>query len=597
MAARANGPDDAGGLNSIQRHELQHKAAGSRRGRSLSGTVVAGPPEDLSCIDSVGVPLRCDPVGRQVQRPTWTSPFTCSVYVSSALIPQRAPFVCVSRNADVPHSNAASSSAVLRNRALARMASHECLTGTTRIRKNPLKSLTDKIRSKLPAGSLRRRFASGAFWSMIGVVASRGATLAASILVARIIGQTSYGELGMVLTTVTMFTTYASVRLGLTATKHVAEFRVKDPARAGRILGLSFLVALTTGGTVTVIAVIFGPYIAEHTINAPHLGTLIQLGALMLFFGALNGAQIGAMIGFESFKVLAKVKFFSGLISFPCLLCGAYFFGLTGIVYAHIIISASGWYITHLALRKEVRKWKIKITFRDVRADLPILWQFSLPAFLGGIIISSTIWLACAILSHQPDGYDELAIFNVARQWWGLFFIIPGLLSQVNIPILTERYAAVDRKAVRKVLLGSAALICLLTLPAVAIVSLLSKYVMTLYGTSFIAGRLTLLIMIWTAALVAGQQPIAQVIVASSRMWLSPLINIIWAAIMLVSFLFLRHLGALGLALAFLIGYVCSTGAMLLVANWLTQESTMRRSNRDRMHTAQEKDMQDIETV
>ncbi|NOZ40854.1 MAG: oligosaccharide flippase family protein [Planctomycetes bacterium] len=76
---------------------------------------------------------------------------------------------------------------------------------------------------------------------MAGAVISRGLMLVASILVARMLGKTVYGELGMIRSTVGMFGVFAGFGLGLTATKHVAEFRESDPERAGRIVGFTEL--------------------------------------------------------------------------------------------------------------------------------------------------------------------------------------------------------------------------------------------------------------------------------------------------------------------------------------------------------------------
>src|SRR5438552_5948956 len=152
------------------------------------------------------------------------------------------------------------------------------------------------------------RLARGMFWSMAGAVISRGLMFAAMVLVARMLGKKVFGELGMIQSTVGLFGTFAGFGLGVTATKHVAEFRHTDPERAGRILGLSGLTALATGGTMAVCLFVFAPWLAEHTINAPHLTGALRIGVLLLFISALNGAQIGALAGFEAFKAIAYVN-------------------------------------------------------------------------------------------------------------------------------------------------------------------------------------------------------------------------------------------------------------------------------------------------
>jgi hypothetical protein len=92
---------------------------------------------------------------------------------------------------------------------------------------------------RVEASDIGTRLSRGIFWSMAGSVISRGLMLCATVLVARMLGKTVYGELGMIQSTVGMFGVFAGFGLGLTATKHVAEFRQSDPERAGRIIGLS----------------------------------------------------------------------------------------------------------------------------------------------------------------------------------------------------------------------------------------------------------------------------------------------------------------------------------------------------------------------
>jgi hypothetical protein len=64
-----------------------------------------------------------------------------------------------------------------------------------------------------------------------------------------------------------------------------------------------------------------------------------------------------------------------------------------------------------------------------------------------------------------------------------------------------------------------------------------------------------LVIVAATAALVALQSTVSQILPASGKMWLGPLMNAGWAAVLLGSFAMLRHMGAMGLALSFLLAY------------------------------------------
>jgi len=186
--------------------------------------------------------------------------------------------------------------------------------------------------------------------------------LLATIVVARILGKVRYGELGMIQSTVGMFAVLGGYGLGLTATKHVAELRRTDPARAGRILGMSAIMALLIGGVMAIGLFLFSPWLAEHTINAPHLAGVLRIGALILLVNALNGAQTGALSGFEGFRAMARVNLLVGLTSFPILIGGAYFGGVTGAAWALAVNIGFTWLLSHIALRHEARKFHVPVT-------------------------------------------------------------------------------------------------------------------------------------------------------------------------------------------------------------------------------------------
>src|ERR1700728_1931673 len=90
-----------------------------------------------------------------------------------------------------------------------------------------------KVKGRVVSSPIGYRLARGAFWLLIGSLISRGLGMLAGILVARLLGKHDYGQLGMVQSTTGMFGIFAGFGMGLTANKHVAEFKLQDPARAG----------------------------------------------------------------------------------------------------------------------------------------------------------------------------------------------------------------------------------------------------------------------------------------------------------------------------------------------------------------------------
>jgi O-antigen/teichoic acid export membrane protein len=403
---------------------------------------------------------------------------------------------------------------------------------------------------KLKASPVGSRLARGVFWSLIGAVISRGLMLAAAVVVARLLGMEVYGELGMIQATVSMFGVFAGFGLGLTATKHVAQFRTSDPQRVGRLLGLSGMVAVITGGSMSIGLWIAAPWVAEHTINAPHLAGALRIGALILFATALNGAQTGALSGFEAFKVIAQINLTVGLISFPLLIGGAYWGGLTGAVWALAINVGINWLLNHIALRREVARIGIRLTFERCAEERAILWRFTLPAVFGGVLVGPVNWVCAALLVNEPDGYAEMGIWSAANQWFAFLLFIPSVLSNVILPVLSDQLGGGKTAQSTKTMILAMKINLMVVAPLALAGIAASQQIMTLYGGGFVDGWPTLIVVVLTAALLAVQVPAAQVIAASGRMWTGFLMNLGWALSFIGWTLLLIDRGSFGLASA-----------------------------------------------
>lgn len=411
------------------------------------------------------------------------------------------------------------------------------------------------VLSRIETSAIGYRLARGAFWSIVGAVLSRGLMLAASIVVARMLGKTGYGELGMVQSTVGMFGVFAGFGLGMTATKYVAEFRHSDPARAGRIISLAWFVAIVTGGLMAICLFLFAPWLAEHAISASHLSGMLRISSLVLLLSALNGAQTGALSGFEAFRMIAFVNFLVGLLSFPILIGGAWVGGLTGAVWALLFNLSINWFLNHLALRREARRYGIFLSCKNCRREFTVLWQFSLPAVLSNAMVMPANWLCRAMLVNQPGGYGEMGVFSAAEQWYGVMLFLPYLLGQVLLPILSEGLGQDRRIESVRLLVLTMKVNALLIVPVVAVASAASRHIMNLYGEGLGENWPTLVVVLFTAGLVAIQSPTAQAIAASGRMWVGCAMNVGWAVVFIVGTVLLVHRGSVGLALARLAGY------------------------------------------
>ena len=405
------------------------------------------------------------------------------------------------------------------------------------------------------ADSLRGRFARSAAWSLIGAVISQGSALAASVITARILGRVQFGEYGMIQSTVGMLGVFAGMGLGLTATKYVAELRVTNPGRAGRIIALSSAVALGTGAIAVLALLTAAPWLATSTLNAPHLSTELRIGAALLFLNALNGAQTGVLAGFEAFRAIARVNLIQGVLTFPLAVAGVILMGLTGSVVALVASAALAWILNHIAIQAECSRNGVSIRWVGFWSERVILWRFSLPAFLSGALTSPAMWLASSILVNQPHGYAEMGVFSAANQWRTAVAFLPSLLSQPLLSMLSNLGVG-DSTSFRKLLRVNLLLSFGLSVFMAAPLVLSSSWIMKAYGRDFLAGRPVLILLVLAAVISSTVAVIGQAIASLDKMWWGFTFNLVWALVLLssASLLVPRH-GALGLAGAVVASY------------------------------------------
>jgi O-antigen/teichoic acid export membrane protein len=434
-------------------------------------------------------------------------------------------------------------------------------------------SLQQQI-SKINNNEITGRIFRGSFWALSGSVLSKGLLLISSIVIARILGKLQYGELGIIQSTINMFAAFASFGLGMTATKYIAELRDNNPEKAGSIIATSNLFAGIIGFIFTAVFLLFTPVIADNLISAPGLVNEMRLGSVMLFFIALNGAQTGAMAGFENFKGIAIINIIVGLFSFPIQIILTLFFGLNGTIIGLGITYLLQWVLNFFILRSTARKFNIKIRTHKALKDISFLWEFSIPAVFGSVIVSITLWYANTILVSKINGFSEMAIFNAASQWQNIVLFIPMAVSQISLPLFS--YSKNNKIQFVKLIRYNLILNLVVSLILAVLFSIFSKIIMQTYGDSFKEGYPVIIVLTFTAVLISINSVIGQVIAGIGRMWIGFLVNLIWALIFiaLAKHFINNGMGAIGLAKSMLFAYLVHTLNTALVSYYYIRRRT-----------------------
>lgn len=406
-----------------------------------------------------------------------------------------------------------------------------------------------------------KRFVNGTFWSLLAGIIYNGTMLIVGIILSHILGKYYYGQYGMIRSTINMFIVFSSFALGTTATKYVAEYRLTNKLKAEKIINLSIVAAIILAIIVFITCLFSAKYIAINTLNSKELISSIYIGSFMILFLTLSGVINGILIGFEKFFLIFKQNLIAAvfLLIFSTL-CG-YFFKVNGALIGLLIYLFISVLIGIFYLRQIFREYNLKFYLTNLKQELNILWKFSLPSSLGGIVVTPVLWVANTILVNSQAGYSAMAGLDIIRQWYSVALFIPTITSRVVLPMLSNLNNSEGTKY-NKILLYS----FIVNVGTATIVAILlyvvSNIILSFYGNSFLEFKLAFCLMMIVAIIFVANSIVGQIILSKNYAWYGFVFNLIWAIVFIICniiFVQKNNMGVIGVVYSYLISYFIHT--------------------------------------
>lgn len=413
---------------------------------------------------------------------------------------------------------------------------------------------------KLP--NFKNKLYVNGMWSLMGNLLPKAAIFLTSIFLARILNVEKFGDLGIVRSTINMFTVFATVGLGLTATKYISEYfnqNIKDLKKTAEIISLSNFFSLSFGLIVTLLVVVFSDSISENIIKKPELQNDVIIGALMLLFNSLNASQIGVLAGFQKYKSIAINSLVSIFISFPIQILGAYYYEIEGALLGFSVNFVVLYILNKIVISRFLKQNGIKVGFFQFKNQLSIFYRFTLPSSFSGLMVTPITWFITVLLIRSENGSFNLGIFEAANQIKMVIIFIPLALSNVLLPILMENKNSnklneiINKNLMLNFIISS--LICI-------VICLLSNFVMSLFGKEFSRFSSTLIYLSISTVFMAVNNVIGQIIASRDKMWVGFVFNLCWGIVLVfLSYIFIYkyNFGPDSLALAYLFAYLLHT--------------------------------------
>lgn len=402
-------------------------------------------------------------------------------------------------------------------------------------------------------------------WMVAASLGSKAVAASGTFLMAKILGTMNFGVVGSAQSASSMFLTMACMGLGMASTKHLAE--ENDPAKAGEIIAMTSVVTLLSGALFALLLAGLSDTIASQLLHKEDLGNAIIGQCPLLFFSAVNGGQIGVLLGFREYRASAVLAFSNAFLVAVLGCLGAQLHEAQGALLgmgAGQMVTA---WLYRRAIRRACRDRGIKVAWSRWRRQTRILTRYALPGIAGGMIGTTTTWVGSALLVRQQDGLIQMGILNAADQWRLLVLALPTVLGSVVFPSLS-RLKAYDPDGFIKLLQFNILLNAGIGCVVVVLAALTGDSVMSMLGPGYRDSGDVVVVMTAAATVVSLVNLVSRAAASVGRMRDYLLFDIVWSAAYLVFSVLLvgiRQEGALGLAKALF----CASATQLLAQGLL----------------------------
>jgi O-antigen/teichoic acid export membrane protein len=408
---------------------------------------------------------------------------------------------------------------------------------------------------------------SGVFWLAVGNVFGKGLMFLSMICVARILGQTIFGELGFLRSTCEMLVTAVGFNITIMSTKLIPDLLITDKERIGKVIGLSYLVAIVLAFCLGFIMILGASFIC-NVANSPHLTRYFQLASILFFVILFAKAQEGILSGFQDFRAQSISTIVNGTMSLLFLIVGGWVAGLLGamcgLIVAYFLQALSNaWFISCNCQKNEI-SYSFHITIKE----LSLFYSDGLPYLWGACIFAFCIWLGNLMLVRQENGYAEMAMIVAVLQIFAVMTMLPYMLINVIFPMLIEYKAKSDYVRYTRTLLMTIFIISSIIIPFALSICICSEWIMELFGTEFARGKTILMIYCITSVVAVINELAFRVSVSQGAGWVCSITGISNPIlfIILLYFLLQNGYGALGYAVAFICGYLAQCFLTLFTA-------------------------------
>lgn len=386
-----------------------------------------------------------------------------------------------------------------------------------------------------------------------GAIVAKGVLMLFNMIIARILSTTEYGQYSIINNTVQTFTIFAGAGLGSSLSRYVALYREKNKKLAGIIIKTLLIFNIVISIVVSLIMLFSSSQISSLISKDVDISGYLKITSLTIFFTTMALVLQNILQGFEKYSKIALFQLISNLIM---LIIGVYItikLKTAGSIIALLILNVFLTLFFIVALRRILVDTKIKLKYEINDTVKEAIKKVAIPALLSSIFVVPILWITNSIFTKN-NSYEEFAAFSVCLQWFTILNYLPQQLGQVR-PIYTQLYADNKIEEFKKISYKMIIFSTLFAFLASLILGIFSGIVLKIYGDFYTNYTTPFIVMLISAILYSVQSQFGSIFYAIGKIWLSFALNVIWAIVFIISFIFLQGYGALGYSSTYLVSY------------------------------------------
>ena len=260
----------------------------------------------------------------------------------------------------------------------------------------------------------------GVFLTGVSTFFSKILILLITVLLARTIDKSMFGQFGLVKRFVDSFSLYTTFGMGITVTRFISV----DKKNESVITNIAFSIITLASFCVLILGFIYSDRFITEILNNSISSNVFYSLLITIYLAAIYNLFIGKSFGSLNYIKVFKLQVLLSLLTFISVILSV-FYRLSFLLYS---IPVSYFVFISLTFKGQI---KIKNLFLDIRNNknsVIDIFKFGWPIFLASSLTAPVLWYVQSLYSINEFKLSELGIYSS-------IYIIPGFFASISIVI------------------------------------------------------------------------------------------------------------------------------------------------------------------